>query len=80
MFPAARIGDPITHDQLVPSGIIGPAAPVPCPLCVAMPVLIEGLPAAHACCTAICTGVITAGMVHPPPPPPAPRRPSSRAR
>jgi uncharacterized Zn-binding protein involved in type VI secretion len=75
MFPAARIGDPITHDQLIPCGVIGPAAPVPCPLCGAMPVIIEGLPAAHVGCTAICTGVITGGIVHPPPPPPAPPPP-----
>jgi uncharacterized Zn-binding protein involved in type VI secretion len=72
MFPAARIGDPITHDQLIPCGVIGPAAPAPCPGCGAMPVIIEGLPAAHVGCTAICTGVITGGIVHPPPPPPPP--------
>src|SRR5262249_61513213 len=33
-------------------------------------VMIEGLPAAHVGCTVICTGVISAGIVHPPPPPP----------
>ena len=75
MFPAARLLDPITHDQLVPCGVIGPGVPVPCPLCAAMPVIIEGLPAAHVGCTAICTGVITGGLVHPPPPPPAPPPP-----
>jgi hypothetical protein len=25
MFPAARKGDPVTHDLLVPSGVIGPS-------------------------------------------------------
>ena len=48
MFPAARKGDPITHDMAVPSGVI------------------EFLPAAHVGCTAICTGVISGGIVHPP--------------
>ena len=33
MFPAARIGDPITHDMLIPCGVIGPGLPAPCPLC-----------------------------------------------
>jgi len=70
MFPAARKGDPITHDLVVPSGVIGPPLSGPCPM---GPVLIEGLPAAHVGCTAICTGVISAGIVHPPPPgPPLP--------
>ena len=72
MFPAARILDPITHDLLCPSGIIGPGVPVPCPLCAAAPVIIEGMPAAHVLCSAVCTGVISAGLAHPPPPPPAP--------
>lgn len=72
MFPAARIGDPITHDLTVPCGVIGPQAPAPCPMCVAAPVMIEGLPAAHVLCTCICTGVISAGLVHPPPPAPPP--------
>ncbi len=75
MYPAARIGDPITHDQLIPCGVIGPSAPVPCPLCGAMPVIIEMLPAAHVGCTCICTGVITGGIIHPPPPPPVPPPP-----
>jgi len=44
MFPAARKGDPITHDMLVPSGVIGPPVTGPCPM---GPVMIEGLPAAH---------------------------------
>lgn len=72
MFPAARIGDPITHDQLIPCGVIGPpvAGPPPVP-----PVLIEGLPAAYVTCSCVCTGVITGGIVHPPPPPPAPPPP-----
>ncbi len=68
MFPAARKGDPITHDMLVPSGIIGIPATGPCPPPVMGPVLIEGLPAAHVGCIAICTGVITGGIVHPPVP------------
>jgi uncharacterized Zn-binding protein involved in type VI secretion len=75
MFPAARIGDPITHDLLVPCGVIGPGVPVPCPLCAASPVMIEGLPAAHVNCSCVCTGVITGGIVHPPPPPPIPPPP-----
>ena len=75
MFPAARLLDPITHDQLIPCGVIGPGVPVPCPLCAAMPVIIEGLPAAHVGCTAVCTGAITAGLVHPPPVPPVPPPP-----
>lgn len=69
MFPAARKGDPVTHDLLVPSGIIGPPLTGPCPM---GPVLIEFLPAAHVTCLAICTGVISVGIVHPPPVPPAP--------
>jgi uncharacterized Zn-binding protein involved in type VI secretion len=72
MFPAARIGDPITHDQLVPSGVIGPQAPTPCPLCGVKPVIIEGLPAAHLLCTCVCSGAVTAGLAHPPPPSPPP--------
>ncbi|MEM9588121.1 MAG: DUF4329 domain-containing protein [Planctomycetota bacterium] len=72
MFPAARITDPITHDMVVPSGVIGPAAPAPCPLCVSAPVIIEGMPAAHVRCACICTGAISAGLVHPPPPIPPP--------
>jgi hypothetical protein len=75
MFAAARIGDPITHDQLIPCGVIGPQAPAPCPKCAAQPVMIEFLPAAHVLCTCVCTGVITGGLVHPPPPPPAPPPP-----
>ncbi len=69
MFPAARKGDPVTHDMLIPSGIIGPPLTGPCPM---GPVMIEILPAAHVLCLAICTGVITGGIVHPPPVPPAP--------
>lgn len=75
MFPAARIGDPVTHDMTIPSGVIGPMAPAPCPLCAAMPVIIEMLPAAHVGCTAICTGVTSLGPIHPPPVPPAPPPP-----
>lgn len=68
MFPAAREGDPITHDMLVPCGVIGPPAAGPCP----EPVLIEYLPAAHVGCTVVCTGVISGGLSHPPPPLPPP--------
>lgn len=67
-FPAARIGDPVTHDLLVPSGLIGPP-PVPPTL---PPVVIEILPAAYVTCTAVCTGAISAGLAHPPPPGPPP--------
>ncbi len=73
MFPAARKGDPITHDLLVPCGVIAPPISGPCP--TGGPVMIEGLPGAHVNCTAICTGVITGGLIHPPPPPPAPPPP-----
>lgn len=69
MFPAARVTDPITHDQLVPCGIIGPPFPSPLPL---PPVLIEGLPAAYVSCTAVCTGAISGGIAHIPPPGPPP--------
>jgi hypothetical protein len=68
MFPAARIGDPITHDLLVPCGVIAPpAAGMPPSL-----TLIEMLPAAYVTCSAVCTGVITGGIVHPPIPGPQP--------
>jgi len=68
MFPAARIGDPITHDQLIPSGTI--AAPVV--PCLHGTVSIEGLPAAHVGCTTTCSGAISGWVVHPPSPPPVP--------
>jgi uncharacterized Zn-binding protein involved in type VI secretion len=68
MFPAARIGDPITHDLLVPCGAIAPPiAGMPPSL-----TLIEFLPAAFVTCSAVCTGVITGGIVHPPIPGPQP--------
>lgn len=67
MFPAARKGDPITHDLIVPSGIIGMPAAGPCPQ---PPVLIEGMPAAHVGCIAICSGVTSGGPIHPPVPTP----------
>jgi hypothetical protein len=75
MFPAARLADPITHDMLVPSGIIGPQAPAPCPFCSSAPVVIEGMPAAHVLCTSVCSGAISGGIVHPPIPPPPPPPP-----
>jgi len=70
MFPMARIGDPITHDLLVPCGVIGPPMGGPPPT-----VLIEMLPAVTVGCTVVCTGVITGGIAHPPqagPPPSVP--------
>ncbi len=68
MFPAARIGDPVTHDNLVPSGVIAPplqGRP--------MTVLIEGLPAAVVGDFVTCTGALVAGIAHLPQvgPPPA---------
>ncbi len=68
MFPAARKGDPITHDMIVPCGVIGPPAAGPCP----QPVMIENLPAAHVNCTVACTGAISGGVAHPPAPPTPP--------
>ncbi|HKX26980.1 MAG TPA: PAAR domain-containing protein [Blastocatellia bacterium] len=68
MFPAARIGDPITHDLLVPSGVIGPPMVPP----TGGPVIIEGLPAAFVTCTVVCSGAISVGLAHPPPVPPPP--------
>jgi len=69
MFPAARLTDPITHDMMVPCGIIGPPVTGPPP----NPVMIEYLPAAYVTCTVTCSGVISGGIVHPPPPgPPLP--------
>ena len=63
MFPAARIVDPVTHDMLVPSGVI---APMPQPSMV----IIEGMPAARFGDIAVCSGVVTGGIVHPPVPAP----------
>jgi hypothetical protein len=74
MFPAARKGDPVTHDMLVPSGVIGPPITGPCPPPMG-PVMIEMLPAAHVNCTVICSGVTSLGPIHPPPIPPAPPPP-----
>lgn len=68
MFPAARVGDPITHDMTVPCGVIAPSMICPC----AMPVIIEGLPAAHVSHVVGCTAVISAGIAHPPLPPTPP--------
>jgi|GEM_PF-4651854 len=72
MFPAARLTDPITHDLLVPCGIIGPPITGPCQ---EPPVIIEMFPAAHVLCTVLCTGVISVGLAHPPPPPGTPPPP-----
>lgn len=73
MFPAAREGDPITHDLVVPSGVVGPPL-VPCPPDLG-PVFIEGLPAAHVGCSAICTAATSVGPAHPAPPPGVPPSP-----
>jgi uncharacterized Zn-binding protein involved in type VI secretion len=73
MFPAAREGDPSTHDMLVPSGVIGPPL-VPCPQTMG-PVMIEGMPGAHMGCSTICTGATSLGPAHPPPPPGVPPPP-----
>lgn len=67
MFPAARIGDPITHDLSTPCGLIGPPPSGP------PNVIIEGMPAAVVTCQLACTGVTGAGPVHPPPPGPPPQ-------
>ena len=61
--PAARKGDPVTHDMIVPAGVIGPPLTGPCPMA---PVIIEFLPAAHVLCNVICSGATSGGPVHPP--------------
>jgi len=68
VFPPARIGDPITHDNLVPAGVVGPPKPGP-----PNNVLIEGMPAARLGDFVTCTGMTSAGPSHPPQagPPPA---------
>lgn len=63
MFPAARLADPITHDMLVPSGVIAPVA-------APSMVIIEGMPAAHVTDIAVCSGAVTGTIVHPPVPTP----------
>lgn len=60
---AARIPDPITHDGLVPSGVIAPTGPISM-------VIIEGLPVAHMGDIAVCTGMTSLGPMHPPIPAP----------
>ena len=67
MYPAARKGDPITHDLQVSSGVIGPPPTGPCPMGA---VVIEGRPAAHVGCTVVCDGKTASGQVHTPPPKP----------
>lgn len=64
--PAARFLDPASHDGVVPSGLVGPAATGPCGKPT---VLIEGRAAAHAGCSVVCTGLTGAGPAHPPLPP-----------
>jgi uncharacterized Zn-binding protein involved in type VI secretion len=63
MFPAARIGDPVTHDLTSPAGAIGPPITPP----KGKPVIIEGMPAAYVTCTVVCSGATSAGPAHPPP-------------
>lgn len=70
MFPAARKGDPISHDSITPSGVVGPPPSGPCPPGITGPVIIEGLPAAHLGSAVVCSGVITGAIAHPPIPPP----------
>ncbi len=72
--PAARKGDPVTHDMIVPAGAIGPPITGPCNM---SPVIIESLPAAHVMCNVICSGATLGGPVHPPmgTPPPTPPDP-----
>ena len=67
-FPAARLGDPTTHDMVAPSGVIGP----PVTPSAAGPVLIEGMPGAYVTCAVICSGATSGGPAHPPPPPGTP--------
>ena len=67
MFPAARKGDPITHDLKTPSGVIGPPATGACPM---GEVIIESKPAAHVGCTVVCDGKTASGLAHTPPPTP----------
>lgn len=71
MFAAARIGDPVTHDMLIPSGVILPPIAGMLPT---GPVIIEALPAAFVTCQVACTGAISVppGLIHPPPVPPVP--------
>jgi uncharacterized Zn-binding protein involved in type VI secretion len=56
---AARIGDLLTHDMATPCGAI---TPMPSPSTT----IIEGLPAARVGDIAACTGVTSAGPIHPP--------------
>lgn len=61
MFPGARLTDPITHDHLVPSGVITLPAIGRVPT-----VFTEKMPAAVATDFVACTGVTSAGPIHPP--------------
>ncbi|OSQ51608.1 PAAR domain-containing protein [Marivita geojedonensis] len=68
MFPGARLTDPVTHDTVVPSGLIAvpsPGRPVT--------VLTEKMPAAVMGDFVLCSGMTSAGPAHPPMigPPPA---------
>lgn len=71
MYPLARFGDPLTHDKVVSSGVIGPPVGPPAK------VLIEGLPAACMGDLATCSGLTQVGPAHPPQAGPAPAVPPS---
>lgn len=69
MFPAARKGDPLTHDAGISTcGLVSFPTQGPCPPPIMGPVMIEFLPAAHVTCIAVCAGTTVAGMIHPPVP------------
>jgi aminoglycoside phosphotransferase (APT) family kinase protein/uncharacterized Zn-binding protein involved in type VI secretion len=70
-FPAARLTDPVTHDMLTPSGVIGPPLAPP----IGGLVIIEGMPAAYVTCTVQCAGTTAVTPVHPPLPPGTPPPP-----
>lgn len=61
MFPAARLTDPITHDQVVPSGLIAMPSPGR-----PLNVIIEFMPAAVMGDFVACTGMTSMGPAHPP--------------
>lgn len=61
---AARVGDTLTHDMIVPCGAI-------VPLAKPSMVMIEGMPAARVTQEiAVCSGVTAGGPIHPPVPTP----------
>lgn len=64
-FPSARIGDPVSHDLITPSGVIG--LPLTGPSSKGR-VVIEGKQAAHIGCTVTCCGATAFGLAHLPTP------------